>query len=102
MAVAIGGYTLGFYRGKQEMDTFAGNLVSGVSAGIRGESILLLLSAAESMKYPEQQEAQRALLRYAKSQAMAVKECASNKACASLALQPLPEAALVEQALGSK
>ena len=102
LALAIGGYTLGFYKAKQEMDAFAGNLVSGVSASIRGESISLLLSAAESMTYPEQREVQAALLRYARSQAMAVKECASNKVCASLASQPLPEAAVVEKALGSK
>jgi hypothetical protein len=102
LALAIGGYTLGFYKAKQEMEGFAGNLVSGVSASIRGESISLLLSAAEAMKHPEQQEAQRALRRYARSQALAVKECASDKTCASLASQPLPESALIEQALSFK
>ena len=102
LASAIGGYTLGFYRGKQEMDAFAGNMVSGVTASVRGESISLLLSTADSLKNPEQQEVRRALLRYARSQAVAVKECASSKVCASLAAQPLPQAALVEQALAYK
>ena len=102
LTLLLGGYALGFYRAKQEMDAFAGNLVSGVSAGIRGESISLLLSTAEAMPYPNQAVARKALLQYARSQALAVKECSSNTACASLPAQPLPHAALVERALGYK
>jgi hypothetical protein len=39
-------YTLGFYCGKKEMETFTGNLINGVAAGVSGESISVLLSAA--------------------------------------------------------
>ena len=102
VVVSIGSYSFGFYRGKGEMDAVAGNLVSAVSAGIRGESLPLLLSAAEALKYPEQQDIQKALRRYARSQATVVKECAASKTCAALSAQPLPQATLVDLALSYK
>jgi hypothetical protein len=102
VVVSIGSYSVGFHRGKEEMDVFSGNLVGGISAGIRGESLPLLLSAAEALKYPEQQDIQKALRRYARSQATVVKECSASKACAALTAQPLPQAALVDLALSYK
>jgi hypothetical protein len=102
LATAVGSYVLGFYRGKEAMDGFAGNLISGISATIRGESLPILLSAADALKYPEQQEVQKTLRRYARTQASVVKECAMNKACSALAGQPLPQASLVELALSYK
>ncbi|MDR3452013.1 MAG: hypothetical protein P4L96_04305 [Rhodoferax sp.] len=95
-------YATGFYQGKKAEDSFCGDLVSGISASIRGESLPLILSAVDALTYPEQQNTRNALLRYAHIQASVVKECAASQPCASLTGQPLPSESIVQRALSYK
>jgi hypothetical protein len=92
-AIGLGSYYVGFLHGKAAMDGFAGNLVNGVNASVRVESLQVMAHALTDLKESRPAEAEAKIARFAKFQAKAVAECSRSPECSSLAGRPLPSTA---------
>lgn len=84
------------------MDRFAGDLVNGVSASVRADSLQVVGAALNDLRESRAVDAEARLKRFARLQAKVISECARDSECSKLTGKPLPSIAELSVFEGSE
>ena len=83
-------YSIGYYKGKGDMDSLCGDLIGGVVASVRTENLRIMARAISDIKNSKSADAEAKLALWVRIQANIVADCSHSPICSKLTTKPLP------------